>query len=260
MPRMPAHPTTWRRWRSLCALLALGACDPPPSDVQTYLAATAQPLNPAACLPLQDADLRGECVGLSAYNLARVRRMDEALAACRGLEEGKWRSECFFLVADGRGVRGREAHHTCTMAGSYRAQCLGHAMQRETHPELARMRSGNEAATLAAMTRIGERYLGPDEGPLRARQLMQSALAERDPKAPFGPTTCGDVDPDLCLAAYEERVRHAAAWRKKQVGCERPPTLQEATDAGLPTWEPLWEDQAKTAWERLCQDPQLPSP
>ena len=178
--------------------------------------------------------------------------MDEALAACAALDEGKWRSECYFLVADGRGVRGREAHHTCNQAGEFRAYCLGHAMQREARHELDRMAPGNEAATLAALELIGERYLGPDEGPTRVRQLMATALAGLHPGTPFGAGTCGAIDPELCLAAYDERVRRSAAWREGQDPCLPLPSLATAAAAGLPTWEPAWEPMALEVWGRLC--------
>ncbi|MCP4805455.1 MAG: hypothetical protein GY913_13900 [Proteobacteria bacterium] len=116
---------------SLSLALALG-CGEPVSDTEIHSALLAAPLDDvhiAACGPIRDDALRGDCQLYAAQIMGR----DASYGAyCEQVDEGVWRDECFFLAAEHdrrTGVDPHETAKTCARSGRFADDCGQHLWQ-----------------------------------------------------------------------------------------------------------------------------------
>ena len=244
--------------RPLLAPLLLLSLGCGPSEVDRVRAALARPADPAACAPIEDVDLRGECVAMAAGALAATDPVG-AEAACRAMAPGMWRDECFFLLADTVGAHDAEAQRLCAEAGRYQRQCEGHALSRAVAGLLAELEVAGGRATLDAVEAVVIGQVGAAGARQRAEGLVVAALARREPGAPFSRAWCSDLPDGLCASAYEERVREAAlrvypgereGWR---AACGRTVSAARATQVGLPAYALDAETLAAGVWQGLCR-------
>ncbi len=246
--------------------MGLGAgagCTRPPSDAERYLAGLSRPTDPTACLGISEPRLYGECVTMALVAGLPVDRpaADPAatVARCEAIPEGPWRDECAFLLADELGLRGDAAVAACEAAGRLRAQCLGHAIQREVTAALRDLPVGGEREALSRVEDITSSYLGrgPDARS-RARQLLEQAVSQRAPGAPFSSALCGALEPTSCLAAFRQRTTVAALAQRPRdpepwrIACARTVSVERATSLGLPGWTADFAPQAAEVWASLC--------
>ena len=237
----------------VASLLALGCGEPaPPSAMDAYLAALDSPGQPDACAAIPDVELASECLAHAARELAQDDQVEPAKAACAQIQSPMWKEECWFLVADGARLEGAEAIALCRAARRYRYQCLGHANSRSIAPALDALELGNEPETLDRMREVALTYFPP---PVAAGQVKE-ALARymiTVREGPWGPSTCGNADVELCQAAYVFRLRRDATDRELATACaSADPFAVHASVKGAVV-EPEWEDQAREAWRELCQ-------
>ena len=223
-----------------------------------YLLAIEDPLDWTKCFEMEDPILLGECIGMSARELAQQDDDEAALEACDALPVGMWRDECFFLVSDALRANGEDAISLCGQAGRYRNPCLGHAIAREADKILVNAERGREDETwMQLMEMVGQHITGREVGS-KTRRLMIHHLATRDPDDLFSRTTCGKVMPQICQDAYAERVKLAVYTAQQPEGywrqaCGRDVTPDRVMNLGLPGWSLDVHDLASAAWVELCR-------
>jgi hypothetical protein len=192
---------------------------------------------------------------MAARERARAGDLEGARQDCATIAPGMWRDECSFLLADAQDAAGDEAHRLCGEAGRYRSECLSHAMAREVNVLLTATAAGGEDEAYVAVLRLGEAYLPANGGIGRAQAMFVNHLAGREPNRPFGALQCGTAPPDICAAAYAERVRRQAKGAQTwQATCPGPPDAATAAEQGLPAWDTSFDPLLAASWSSLCED------
>lgn len=116
-------------------ILACSSAIEPLPDVDAYAeAARIAPEDPAAAADLcarVEGEAGAECMALTAAEVS-TSDLDLATQLCARVEEGVWRDECGFLVADGAVRSGHvdEAGPICAQAGRFADNCLMHVWKR----------------------------------------------------------------------------------------------------------------------------------
>lgn len=179
-----------------------------PSDTERFVAASqTEDLAQAhaACLAIEGAELRGECVALTVGDRGDA----EDVALCEAVE-GSWRDECVFLLAE-HVEGGPEALALCGDAGRYATSCRMHVWAREA-PSL------DEAGFEALLAGV--------EDPERAWRLYyRSGL---DPDAALDESICpATAHPAACRGGLQE----ALSRRIHVVSREQPGAFAEACRA-----------------------------
>jgi len=238
------------------ALLAT-ACAADPASL--YVQAANDPTHPRACAGIDDPRLHGECVAMTAAEVAALKGEAAARARCATLPAGDpWRAECYFLVSDRLEAVGEAALSLCDEAGPYRSKCAGHALQREARVLLSETPRGQESSAVSVLLERSALYFpDPREGQQEVWHTMVEHIASRDFGQPFSLDTCGQAPPPVCATAFVTRVRFRARDARSpdalRVLCAAEPRDAAAAAAvGLPTWSDDAEDIAQTALKRLC--------
>ena len=108
-----------------------------PPDHALYLQALAE--GPAGaeerleiCAQLSNAPARGDC-GANVVQWAARNKVSNAEALCMAVEEGTWRSECFFQMAEHwrRKKNKSKAAENCAKSGPFKNDCEQHLWQGE---------------------------------------------------------------------------------------------------------------------------------
>jgi len=242
------------------AALLLSACSTPTSDADRYLAAAADPA--ADCAAIDDLDLRSECRVFAAADAARAGDLPLAEERCAAIDEGPWRDECWFSLADVTRARGTALEELCAHAGRFELNCLSHAVNRECREVLDGSEPGQEARALAEMVERARKILGDVKGPVRARKNLVKALAARFERAPFDPAGCGTAPETVCVQVYRELLILARDGERPpgvppgraavDEVCREGVDLDRVVALGLPAWTDAGAPLAATAWRAMC--------
>ena len=240
-------------------LVFLLACAPT-TDAEGYLAAVAEPDNPALCDAITDSWLAGECRAMAASTRAGQDDLEGGLAICRKMPESDpWRDECFFLVSDRITAAGEQAKTICDQAGRYQDRCLGHALGREGRAMLQDVAPGEELDAYRALREKSAIYF--DDEQTAARKLwhmMVEFVASRDIDQPFSAATCGQLQENICRSGFLTRLRfavrdaHGTEQTLHDICRQRPVQVEVAVAAGMPAWTADADGIAQSAWKRLC--------
>jgi hypothetical protein len=243
-------------WWLLMLLMGCAPADP----AALYLAAAADPTDPRACEGIADVRLYGECVSMTAAELAATSGEATARARCGRLPaDNPWRGECYFLLSDTLGATGPQALSLCSEAGGYRDRCAGHALEREGRALLNATPLGEEDAAVEKLLELGAVYFpDPPGGDSQVSHLLVEHLASRDFDQPFRRATCGSAPKSVCAAAFVARLRFAdrdaghAAQLLRSLCARQPVTSATAEALGLPGWAADADDIAAASVARIC--------
>lgn len=239
-------------------LLVVACGDEPPSqraDRSAYFRALAAE-DPEACLPIEAADLRHECVALTSSALAETDLVTAQLW-CARVPPGVWRDECAFLSCDTAAVPLASARSCCSSAGRYATRCLGHAVSRAITAELSTHAPGDEASAWEAARSIAVGALGPS-GEARALEFVAQAWSSRMGEDGLTDAVCGTAPAVVCAAVYEAAIgalaSEAGVTPKERVrpACARVVRPSRAGSAGLPLWQPSQDAVVQGVFKRLC--------
>lgn len=244
----------WMMWLLGCSTTAR---DP----ATLYIQAAEDPVAPTACEGITPATLYGECVAMTASEVAAAMGEQAARARCARLMDGDpWRDECYFLISDTLEAAGEQAVSLCNETGQYRSRCVGHALQREGRALLDRFPRGEEAEAYKIIKQRSEYYFNdPKEGGRKVWHLMMEYIASRDYGEPFRIETCGSVPERLCVSAFVTRLRFAerdsgSTTSQLHTLCQsQPRTSETATSLGLMGWADDASHIAKKGLKRLCR-------
>lgn len=269
-PATKVHHTTGAA--VLAVLLSLLACGNPAADetpdllaVQSFVDLVSSPsLEPRQCLGLPAGVLRLDCLDMAATRRTLADGVESGLTACAlHTADSFWQSECVFAVVDAAELTGAEAVKHCEGAGPLKRRCVGHALRRTVAAELQPLRAGDEPAQMAAATQAARALAPPKKARIATREAAVALLRDR-----MGNTLeqrdCGAVEPALCAEAYRSAVvavmtvpgRDAgpAALRAMAKVCPPPVSVETATRAGFPGWDPSATAVARLAWATLCAE------
>lgn len=155
-------------------ILGLLACK---SDIELHQAALAAGSS-ANCLPIQDPEMKGDCLAWKARKQAEAEDLEGAASTCGSVTLPLWQSECWFMVSDASHAKGREAVVLCSLAGGFEEECLGHALSRSLEQQLTI--PGNETAAYAELEDAWmSLYQDPARARLKADSMFVSALLRR---------------------------------------------------------------------------------
>jgi hypothetical protein len=241
-------------------LLFFLACSPL-TDADHYLAATADPSNPARCEPIGDPWLAGECRAMAAAALLEGGDLDAGLDACGALLPGDpWRDECFFLLSDRMSASGEQARQLCAQSGQFEDRCLGHAFGREGRAMLQNVAPGEERDVYRALREKSTEYFSDQQtASKKLWHLMIEFVASRDIQQPFSAATCGSLPRGICQTGFQTRIRFMirdAGGNKQTLHslCNGQPVAVEAAVAlGGPRWEADTDELVQRGWRQFCQ-------
>lgn len=252
----------------ICFFLFLVGCDsesePTPQtlvDQQAYLSSVSAP-DPeqglSKCLEIEQERLKGECVLFAAKEQAQNKR--PALAFCGEAPTEGWKSACAFEVSDMAGLTGQQADMACQMAGEFQSRCMYHALQREEGLLNVQYPPGREAdlmqAILDRMDNLGAAMIDGDplHVSLTARIISRRFQAhwKRDRMISFGQGYCGNAPDNVCIESYRLTIK-MVSQNRMPTPCPIPMSDTVVAQAGLPLWEPTFEEFALEAWSNLCR-------
>lgn len=245
----------------LLALLACGGAEPDPDRLAYHASLNLLDDDPvaaaAACTPIQDPVLHGECALFAAAALARSGQ--DARPTCSGITQSAWREACFFEIADAMQLTGADAREACAGSGQFRDRCLAHALNR-LGPQAAQLapESGAMVQMLAGQARaLGLTGRAADDA---ARDVVAQHLAgqwrERAPDPPaFRRVDCGTADDDTCTKTYRLIVKDVAKQPRPTGPCAAGATREAVEAAGLPGWHDDVAGPAEEMWRGICRTP-----
>ena len=245
---------------TVVGMLCLSGCvsDDGAADRTAYRRALSASLAEAieACSSIDNAGLRGECMGGAATAAAQSGDRSLAEAACARVDEGLWRDECGFSVVDALELRGAEAWSACALAGQYTDHCVGHVLT----AEVARMDDLplNVGQEDALFTEVRDRVRSAG-APLNRRHVETVVftstarhIANRSAEGTFTLESCGVAPAPLCVRAYSETMRLGMDRLDRDRICAGPLSSELVASAGGTPWSPSAEGIAGQAWEALC--------
>lgn len=238
--------------RVIAALALLAACSSgPDQDRDAYLAGMG---DPRACADISSPDLRAECVSFSAVALTWEHSVDKGQSACRSLD-GRWREECFFLVAEAAELRGPAAREACTQAGAWASHCLDH-LKMVTVERLIREHGVGQEIVL--MQEIGQAARdwspeAPEEEVTQTTfQVVAHTLARRAGNGVFERRTCGAAPDPVCVEAYGVSLARMPGGTILDSFCSGPIQAERARDEGLRPWDEAAQPIAEAYWSEQC--------
>ncbi|MDG1478113.1 MAG: hypothetical protein P8R54_00915 [Myxococcota bacterium] len=241
-------------------LLLFLACNTP-TDAEHYLAATADPGNPARCEPIGDPWLAGECHAMAAAWLIEHSDTDAGLAVCGALPPGDtWRDECFFLLSDRMSAAGDQARQVCAQSGQFQDRCLGHAFGREGRAMLQEVATGEERDVYRALRVKSAEYFDDQQtASKKLWHMMIEFVASRDIQQPFSAATCGGLPRRICQTGFQTRIRFMlrdAGGSKQTLHtlCNgQPVEVGAAIALGGPSWEADADALVQEGWRQFCR-------
>ena len=237
-------------------VLLLAACPAPLSDAERYHQALVEAPDYAAasahCAQITEAGLAGDCL------VASMERFDHLVPEdCAGIEEGLWRDECFFLLAERQWRSGlqAEALDTCRQTRFSRA-CTWHLVQDE-----AEAGAVEEPAVAEQRLRpFVENRIAPDAALHFWKLWLRARLGDGHP---IDETECADLqDVRSCRQAVGRTLHELleASGRKDRLAVCAAPAGERVIMNGAPAWAagPLTESAEQQWISRHC--PSTPDP